>query len=92
MYNRRMQQATLCSSTMQVLLSKTTKKRREKQMKSVTDFELKFMNMFIESGFEPLPNLDRAAYTSDEHHEFAMFVHDRLLKFYALYKTQPPIE
>jgi hypothetical protein len=57
-------------------------------MKPITDFELKFMNMFVESGIEALPNSDRSAYTSDEHHEFAMFVHNRLIKFYALYKTQ----
>ena len=55
-------------------------------MKPITDFELRFMNIFAESGYQMLPNSDRSAYTSDEDYEFAMFVHHRLVKFYALYR------
>ena len=56
-------------------------------MKPITDFELRFMNIFAESGYQMLPNSYRSAYNSDEDHEFAMFVHNRLGKFYALYNT-----
>jgi hypothetical protein len=77
---------------MQVLLSQTTKKREEKQMKQITEYELKFMNMFIETGIQMLPNPDRSAYESDSDYEFIQFVSDRLVKFYALYKTPTIIE
>ena len=77
---------------MQVLLSETTKKREEKQMKQITEFELKFMNMFIETGIQMLPNPDRSVYDSDSDYEFIQFVTDRLVKFYALYKTPVVIE
>jgi hypothetical protein len=56
-------------------------------MKPVTEFELKFMNIFIESGIQMLPNSDRSAYESDSDYEFVQFVTDRLKKFYALYKS-----
>jgi hypothetical protein len=61
-------------------------------MKPVTDFELKFMNMFVESGIQALPNSDRSAYDSDSDYEFIQFVTDRLVKFYTLYKTSTIIE
>jgi hypothetical protein len=55
-------------------------------MKQVTEFELRFMSMFIESGIQGLPNSDRSAYDSDSDYEFVQFVTDRLIKFYALYR------
>ena len=61
-------------------------------MKQITEFELKFMNMFIETGIQMLPNSDRSAYNSDSDYEFIQFVTDRLLKFYALYKAPTIIE
>jgi hypothetical protein len=77
---------------MQVPLPQTTKKREKEQMKQITEFELKFMNMFIETGIQMLPNSDRSAYDSDSDYEFIQFVSDRLVKFYALYKTPTIIE
>lgn len=56
-------------------------------MKQITEYELKFMNMFIETGIQMLPNPDRAAYDSDSDYEFIQFVTDRLINFYALYKN-----
>lgn len=56
-------------------------------MKPVTEFEVKFMNIFIESGIQMLPNSDRSAYESDSDYEFVQFVTDRLKKFYELYKS-----
>jgi hypothetical protein len=70
-----------------VLLSQTTKKREEKQMKPVTEYELRFMSVFLETGIQMIPNSDRSAYDSDADYEFTQFVTDRLMKFYALYKT-----
>jgi hypothetical protein len=61
-------------------------------MKQITEYELKFMNMFIETGIQMLPNHDRSAYDSDSDYEFIQFVSDRLVKFYALYKTPTIIE
>jgi hypothetical protein len=61
-------------------------------MKPVTDFEVKFMNIFIESGIQMLPNSDRSAYDSDSDYEFVQFVTDRLIKFYALYKAPVVLE
>ena len=72
---------------MQVLLSQTTKKREKKQMKPVTEYELRFMSVFLETGIQMIPNSDRSAYDSDADYEFTQFVTDRLMKFYALYKT-----
>ena len=57
-------------------------------MKQVTEYELKFMNMFLETGMQMLPNPNREAYDSDADYDFIQFVSDRLVKFYALYKTQ----
>ena len=73
---------------MQVLLSQTTKTRKEgKGMKQITEYELKFMSMFIETGIQMIPNSDRSAYQSDADYEFSQFVTERLKKFYELYKT-----
>jgi hypothetical protein len=72
---------------MQVLLPQTTKKREEEQMKPVTEYELRFMSVFLETGIQMIPNSDRSAYDSDADYEFTQFVTDRLMKFYALYKT-----
>jgi hypothetical protein len=71
---------------MQVPLSQTTKKREEEQMKPVTEYELRFMSVFLETGIQMIPNSDRSAYDSDADYEFTQFVTDRLMKFYALYK------
>jgi len=72
---------------MQVLLSQTNQEREEKQMKPVTEYELRFMSVFLETGIQMIPNSDRSAYDSDADYEFTQFVTDRLMKFYALYKT-----
>jgi hypothetical protein len=72
---------------MQVPLSQTTKKREKEQMKPVTEYELRFMSVFLETGIQMIPNSDRSAYDSDADYEFTQFVTDRLMKFYALYKT-----
>ena len=56
-------------------------------MKPITEFEIKFMNIFLESGIQMLPNSDRSAYNSDSDYEFVQFVTDRLIKFYSLYKV-----
>lgn len=61
-------------------------------MKQITEFELKFMNMFIETGIQMLPNSDRSAYDSDSDYEFIQFVTERLKKFYELYKAPVVIE
>jgi hypothetical protein len=50
------------------------------------------MNIFLEEGIQMLPNSDRSAYNSDADYEFAMFVHARLAKFYAMYKPEPQEE
>lgn len=44
--------------------------------------------MFLETGIQMLPNPNREAYDSDADYEFIQFVTERLIKFYALYKTQ----
>jgi hypothetical protein len=56
-------------------------------MKPITEFEIKFMNIFLESGIQMLPNSDRSAYNSDSDYEFVQFVTQRLIKFYSLYKV-----
>ena len=56
-------------------------------MKQITEYELKFMSMFIETGIQMIPNSDRSAYQSDADYEFSQFVTERLKKFYELYKT-----
>ncbi len=61
-------------------------------MKPITEFEVKFMNIFLESGIQMLPNSDRSAYNSDSDYEFVQFVTDRLIKFYSLYKVEAPTE
>lgn len=72
---------------MQVLLLQTNKTRGKEQMKLATEYEIKFMNMFLENGIEMLPNPDRAAYDSDSDYEFIEFVTERLIKFYELYRN-----
>ena len=72
---------------MQVLLLQTNKTRGKEQMKLATEYEIKFMNMFLENGIQMLPNPDREAYDSDSDYEFIQFVTERLIKFYALYKN-----
>jgi len=61
-------------------------------MSIVSNFELRYMNIFLEEGIQMLPNSDRSAYNSDADYEFAMFVHARLAKFYAMYKPEPQEE
>ncbi len=61
-------------------------------MKPITEFEVKFMNIFLESGIQMLPNSDRSAYNSDSDYEFVQFVTDRLIKFYSLYKVEASTE
>ena len=56
-------------------------------MKPVTDYELRFMSIFLETGIQMIPNSDTEAYNSEQDYEFSQFVTERLKKFYALYKT-----
>ena len=60
-------------------------------MKPVTDFELKFMNEFLTTGIQMVPNPERSAYDSDDVYNFVTQVTERLLKFYALYNTTTPL-
>jgi hypothetical protein len=60
-------------------------------MKPVTEYELRFINEFLSTGLEMIPNSDRAAYSSDSDYEFSQFVTDRLTKLYALYRYQVTI-
>jgi hypothetical protein len=75
---------------MQVLLQQTTKKREKgKEMNDwITDFEKKFMAIFIDSGYQMLPTTDKSGYNSDEDYEYSIRVSDRLIKFYALYRDR----
>ena len=57
-------------------------------MKPVTEYELRFINEFLETGLQMIPNSDREAYNSDSDYEFSQFVTDRLMKLYALYRHQ----
>ena len=52
----------------------------------MTDFEKKFMAIFIDSGYQMLPTTDRLGYNSDADYDYAMKVSGRLIKFYALYR------
>jgi len=60
-------------------------------MKPVTDFELKFISEFLTTGIQTIPNPERSAYESDEHHKFATMIIDRLQKFYSLYHVKTPL-
>jgi hypothetical protein len=76
---------------MQESLSQASKTREEgKQMKPVTEYELRFMSIFLETGIQMIPNSDTEAYNSEQDYEFSQFVTERLKKFYALYRTMPP--
>lgn len=61
-------------------------------MSYINDFEAKFMNIFIETGFQMIPNSDRSAYSTDQDYEFTRVVTDRLQKFYAIYKPETVTE
>jgi hypothetical protein len=78
---------------MQESLSQASKTREEgKQMKPVTEYELRFMSIFLETGIQMIPNSDTEAYNSEQDYEFSQFVTERLKKFYALYKPQTQVE
>lgn len=64
------------------------KRKKEKEMKQITEYELKFMGMFIDTGIQMLPTTERSAYETDADYDFAMFVTERLKKFYALYQSK----
>ena len=57
-------------------------------MKPVTEYELRFINEFLETGIQMIPNSDRSAYNTDQDYQFTQFVTDRLQKFYAIYKPE----
>lgn len=59
-------------------------------MKPVTEFELKFINEFLTTGIQMIPNPDRSAYESDEIYNWILLVTERLKKFYALYDFKLP--
>jgi hypothetical protein len=74
-----------------VPLSQETKTREKgKEMKPVTDYELRFINEFLETGLQMIPNSDTEGYNSEQDYEFSQFVTERLKKFYALYRAMPP--
>jgi predicted solute-binding protein len=59
-------------------------------MKPVTEYELRFINEFLTTGLQMIPNSDTEAYNSEQDYEFSQFVTERLKKFYELYRTTPP--
>jgi hypothetical protein len=61
-------------------------------MSPITEYELKFVSIFLETGIQMIPNSDRSAYDSDADYEFTQFVTNRLQKFYAIYKPEPVAE
>jgi hypothetical protein len=61
-------------------------------MSPITEYELKFVSVFLETGIQMIPNSDRSAYDSDADYEFTQFVTNRLQKFYAIYKPEPVVE
>jgi len=52
--------------------------------------ELRFINEFLETGLQMIPNSDTEGYNSEQDYEFSQFVTERLKKFYALYRAMPP--
>lgn len=61
-------------------------------MSYINEFEAKFINIFVETGLQMIPNSDRSAYNTDQDYEFTRVVTDRLQKFYAIYKPEPVTE
>jgi hypothetical protein len=59
-------------------------------MKPVTEYELRFMSVFLETGIQMIPNSDKEGYNSESDYEFSQFVTERLKKFYELYRAMPP--
>jgi hypothetical protein len=58
----------------------------------ITDFELRYMKMFIEEGWAVLPSRDASDWpnATKEQFQFVCDVRERLAKFHELYST--PIE
>jgi hypothetical protein len=61
-------------------------------MEKATEFERRYMNMYLENGIGMLPSSSRSDWpnSTDEQFLFVQEVHQRLSKFYDLYRT--PIE
>ena len=59
-------------------------------MKPVTEYELRFMSIFLETGIQMIPNSDTEGYNSEQDYEFSQFVTERLKKFSALYRATEP--
>jgi len=57
-------------------------------MKPVTEYELRFINEFLTTGLQMIPNSDTEAYNSEQDYEFSQFVTERLKKFYELYRHE----
>ena len=57
-------------------------------MKPVTEYELRFINEFLTTGLQMIPNSDTEAYNSEADYEFSQFVTERLKKFYELYRHE----
>ena len=57
-------------------------------MKPVTEYELRFMSIFLETGIQMIPNSDTEGYNSEQDYEFSQFVTERLKKFYELYRHE----
>lgn len=55
----------------------------------ITDFELRYMKMFMEEGWAVLPSRDASDWSNStrEQFEFVCEVRERLAKFYELYST-----
>ena len=57
-------------------------------MKPVTEYELRFINEFLTTGLQMIPNSDTEAYNSEQDYEFSQFVTERLKKFYEQYRHE----
>jgi hypothetical protein len=57
-------------------------------MEKVTEFERRYMNMFLDNGIGMLPGSARSDYPNATEEEFVyiQMVHKRLAKFYDLYR------
>ena len=55
----------------------------------ITDFEKRYMKMFLEDGWAVLPSRDASDWSNStrEQFEFVCEVRERLAKFYELYST-----
>ena len=103
-FSRRMWQAKLCSSSMQMLLSQTTKTREKgKEMieeekaspntqlqSGVIMYEAQKILDFLNTGVMILPGTGRSDWnlSTDEQYEYMLRMHKRLSALYDLYRRE----